>query len=52
MRQAYLADIYQHLNTLITSMQGPKENFNLHRQTSCIQEQNTGLEKTPFKWKY
>jgi hypothetical protein len=34
---AYLVDIYQHLNTLNTSMQGPKD-FNLHRQTSWIQE--------------
>jgi hypothetical protein len=27
MKLAYLADIYQHLNTLNTSMQGPKENI-------------------------
>jgi hypothetical protein len=27
LKLAYLADIYQHLNTLNTSMQGPKENI-------------------------
>uniref|UniRef100_K7G2A6 DUF4371 domain-containing protein n=1 Tax=Pelodiscus sinensis TaxID=13735 RepID=K7G2A6_PELSI len=27
LKQAYLADIYQHLNTLNTTMQGPKENI-------------------------
>jgi hypothetical protein len=27
LKLAYLADIYQHVNTLNTSMQGPKENL-------------------------
>jgi hypothetical protein len=39
LKVAYLADVYQRLNALNTSMQGQREKyFDLHRQTSCIQE--------------
>jgi hypothetical protein len=36
LKLAYLADVYQHLNTLNTSLQGPKEN--ILTSTSCIQK--------------
>ncbi len=36
MKLAYLADVYQHLNNLNTSMQGTKENIVFHRRIYCI----------------
>jgi hypothetical protein len=53
LKLAYLADIYQHLNTLNTSMQGPKENI-LTSTDKFLAFKNKILvsKKTTFKWKY
>jgi hypothetical protein len=48
LKLAYLSDVYQHLNTLNTSKQGPKENI----LTSTDKLLAFIEKKTPFKWKY
>jgi hypothetical protein len=49
----YLADVYQHLNTLNTSMQGPKENILTSTDKLLVfKNKHQVWKKTPFKWKY
>jgi hypothetical protein len=53
LKLAYLADVYQHLNTLNTSMQGPKENILTSTdKLLAFKNKRQVWKKTPFKWKY
>ncbi len=51
MKLAYLADIYQHLNKLNTSMQDTKENILTSTDKLLAFKNKLGLEKAPFKRK-
>jgi hypothetical protein len=53
LKLAYLADVYQHLNTLNTSMQSPKENIlTSTNKLLAFKYKLQVCKKTPFKWKY
>jgi hypothetical protein len=53
LKLAYLADIYQHLNTLNTSMQDPKENILTSTDKLLAFKNKTHIwKKTLLKWKY
>jgi hypothetical protein len=53
LKLAYLADDYQHLNTLNTSMPGPKENILTSTDKHLVLKNKLQVwKKTPFKWKY
>jgi hypothetical protein len=53
LKLAYLADVYQNLNTSNTSMQGPKENILTSTYKLLVFKNKLHVwKKTPFKWKY
>jgi hypothetical protein len=53
LKLAYLTDVYQHLNTLNTSMQGPKENIlTTTDELLAFKNKLQVWKRTPFTWKY